>query len=93
MAWVKFRAEWLRKGVVIAPNDVLELEEWEAAQVIALGKAKPCEAPPVAMPEPTDAELLDAAMGEDEPEPMQFKSGTVPDDAPMPTTRAGRKPK
>lgn len=85
--WVKLRSDWVRKGATHVNGDVLEVEDWEAERLVALGKAKPCDAPP--MPEPTDAEMLDAVM--EEPDGPQFKSGTVPDDAPVQKSRTGRK--
>lgn len=89
--WVRFRSDWVRKGVTHVTGDVLEVEDWEAEQVIALGRAKACDAPPVEITEPSDVELLDAVMAEDEQEGPQFKAGSLPDEQPAVSPRTGRK--
>ena len=93
--WVKFRGEWARKGVNHAPGDVVDVEDWEAERLIALGKARLTDAPPVDLTEPTDEQLLDALMADGasgEDEGPQFKSGSIPEvDGTPKTARRERK--
>lgn len=80
MAFVQFRARWVRNGVVHVKGDVLEVSDDLADLLVDQHKAARIADP--APMEPSEAEPLDAAMAEsaeqvpEEPAPA-YKSGSV----------------
>jgi hypothetical protein len=79
MAWYQLTADVMVQGTPRSFGEVLDLSVTDGQLLIGLGRAKPCDAPTLAEPEPVEPACpMPAAPVEAEAKPVEAKAHVKP---------------